>query len=228
MIVLESGEYYQVRITLHPQESHWNQEAVDSILPASAALPDGPTPLPQNQPKDPLTAVVSGEAGSWHPRHALYCLWRWAQRRWSHTKDWSAMWRFHLDGRQQLEAIPQHKRATESPATGNLCPVFAIHQIRALALHTNRIETETRAVHAALVHKVFSALRSALLRRLGNLPGANPPRAETRKHAPTNTRGDSIGTALPHPTPHMHSLPPATGHRQWKGATPAAIRSPPP
>ena len=106
MIVLESGHYYQVRITQHPQECHWNLEAVDSMLLARAALPDGPTPLPHNQPSDPLTAVVSGEAGTWRPGHALYCLWRWAQRRWLHTRAWTATWRFHLDGQQQLEAIP--------------------------------------------------------------------------------------------------------------------------
>ena len=47
MIVLESGHYYQVRITPHPQECHWNLEAVDSMLLASAALPDGPTLLPK-------------------------------------------------------------------------------------------------------------------------------------------------------------------------------------
>ena len=106
MIVLESGHYYQVRITPHPRECHWNLEAVDSMLPARAALPDGPTPLSQNQPPDPLTAVVSGEAGTWHPGHPLYCLWRWAQRRSSHTRDWTATRRFHLGGRQQLEATP--------------------------------------------------------------------------------------------------------------------------
>ena len=74
MTMLESGHYYQVRITPHPQECHWNLEAVNSMVPASAALPDGPNPLSHNQPPDPLTAVVSGEAGSWHPGHALYCL----------------------------------------------------------------------------------------------------------------------------------------------------------
>ena len=98
MIVLESGHYYQVRITQHPQECHWNLETVDSMLPAQAALPDGPTPMPYKQPPDPLTAVVSGGAGSWHPGHALYCLWRWAQGRWPHTRNWTATWRFHLDG----------------------------------------------------------------------------------------------------------------------------------
>ena len=104
------------------------------MLPANAALPDSPTPLPNDQPPDPLTAIVSGAAGNWHPGHALYCLWRWAQRRWSHTRDWTAMWRFHLDGQQQLEAIPQHERTAETIIATNLCPVFAIHQIWALAM----------------------------------------------------------------------------------------------
>ena len=176
MIVLESGQYYHVRITPHPQECHWNLEAVDSMLPASAALPDSPTPVPENKPPDPLTAVVSGETGSWQPRHALYCLWRLAQRRWPHTRDWTATWTFRLEGRQQLVAIPQHEQTAETPATGDLCPVFAIHQIRALAmggqlLPTIATETEAQAAHAALVHEILSALRSALLGRLGNPPG---------------------------------------------------------
>ena len=166
MIVLESGPYYQVRISQHPQECHWKLEAVDSMLPASAALP-------QNQPSDPLTAVVSGETSSWQPVHALYCLWRWAQRRWPHTGDCTAMWRFRLEGRQQLEAFPKHERTAETPSTGDLCPTFAIHQIWALAMGgqlppTIRTETEAQAAHAALVHEILSALRSALLRRLGN------------------------------------------------------------
>ena len=115
MIVLESGHYYQVRITPHPQERQWTLEAVNSMLPASAALPDGPTPLPHTQPTDPLTAIVSGEGGIWHPGHAPYCLWRWAQRRWPHTRDWTATWRFHLDSRPQLGAIPQRERTVEPP-----------------------------------------------------------------------------------------------------------------
>ena len=172
MIMLESGQYYQVRITPHRRECHWNLEAVDSVLPARAALPDGPTPLPRNQPSHPLTAVVSGEAGSGHPGHALYCLWRWAQRRWSHTRDWTTTWRFHLEGRQQLEAIPQRERMAESPAATNLCPVFAIHRIRPLAIGGQlqppiRTETEAQAAHAALVQEILSALRSALVRRVG-------------------------------------------------------------
>ena len=44
MIVLESGHYAQVRITPHPHERHWSLEAVDSMLPANATLPDSPTP----------------------------------------------------------------------------------------------------------------------------------------------------------------------------------------
>ena len=90
MIVLGNGHYYQVRIIPHPQESHWSLEAVDSMLPATTYLPDSPTPLLPGQPPDPLTAIVSGTAGTWHPGHALYCLWRWAQRRCPHTRVWSA------------------------------------------------------------------------------------------------------------------------------------------
>ena len=169
MIVMESGHYYQVRITTHPQE---RQGAVDSMLPANAALPDGPNPLPNDQPPDPLTAIVAGAAGTWHPGHALYCLWQWAQRRWPHTRDWTATWRFHLDGRQQLEAICQHARTSETPIATNLCPVFAIHQIRALAMggqlqpaiHT---ETEAQAAHAALMPEILSALHSVLVLRVG-------------------------------------------------------------
>ena len=176
MIVLEGGHYYQVRITPHPQECHWSLEAVDSMLPASAALPHRLTPLPQNQPPDPLTAIVVGEAGTWQPGHALYCPWRWAQRRWLHTRDWTATWSFHLDGRQQLEAIPPRERTAETPEATNLCPVFAIHQIRSLAMGGQLqpaigTETEAQATHAALVDEILSALRSALVRRVGNAPG---------------------------------------------------------
>ena len=114
MIVLESGHYYQVRISPHPQECHWNLEAVDSMLPARAALPDGPSPLPKNQPPDPLTALF-GAASTWHPGDALYCLWWWAQRRWLHTSDLTVTWRFHLDSRQQLEAIPNARGRRRPP-----------------------------------------------------------------------------------------------------------------
>ena len=74
MILLESGHYHQLPNSPHPQECRWNLEAVDSLLPARAALPDGPIPLPQNQPRNSLTAIVSGEAGTWHPGRTLYCL----------------------------------------------------------------------------------------------------------------------------------------------------------
>ena len=52
----------------------------------------------------------------------------------------------------------------------------AIRQIWALALGERlqpaiRTETEARAAHTALVHEIFSALRSALVRRVRNLPG---------------------------------------------------------
>ena len=83
-----------------------------------------------------------------------------------------ATWRFYLDGRQQLEAITKQTAETAP----NLCPVFAIHQIWALALGQQlqpaiRTETEAQAAQAALVHEIFSALRSALVRRGGNPPG---------------------------------------------------------
>ena len=174
MIVLEIGHYYQVRIIPHPQKSHWSLEAVNSMLPATTALPDSPTPLLPGQPPDPLTAIVSGTACTLHPGHALYSLWRWAQRRWPHTRVWSATWGFCLDGRHQLEAIPE--RTAETPTAPNLCPVFAIHQIRALTLGEQlqpaiRTETEAQAAHAALVHEIFSALRSASVQRVGNPPG---------------------------------------------------------
>ena len=174
MILLQNGHYYQVRIIPHPQRGHWSLVAVDSMLPATTDLPDSPIPLLPGQPPDPLTAVVSGTAGTWHPGHALYCLWRWARRRWPHTRAWSAAWRFYLDGRQQFEAIPE--RTAETPTATNLCPVFAIHHIRALALGEQlqppiRTETEAQAAHAALVHETFSALRSAPVRRVANPPG---------------------------------------------------------
>ena len=51
------------------------------MLPSDVHLPDGPTRLLSGQPPHLLTAIVSGAAGTWHPGHALYCLWRWAQRR---------------------------------------------------------------------------------------------------------------------------------------------------
>ena len=171
MVVLENGHYYQVRITRRPLARHWDLEAVDSMLPRDTAMRDGPTTLPPDQPPDPLTTIVSGRAGSWHPGHALYCLWRWAQRHWQHTREWSAAWRFHLDGRQQAEVIPPHERANP-PTTANLCPVFAIHQIRALASGqvppTIRTEAEARATYAALVSELFDALRSALVQHPGN------------------------------------------------------------
>ena len=81
MIVLENGHYYQMRIIPHPQRGHWSLEADDSMLPATTDLPDSPNPLLRGHPPDALTAVVSGTAGTWHPGHALYWLWRWARRR---------------------------------------------------------------------------------------------------------------------------------------------------
>ena len=45
MVVLENGNYYQVRITPRPLEHRWDLDAVDSMLPRDMDLPDDPTPL---------------------------------------------------------------------------------------------------------------------------------------------------------------------------------------
>ena len=74
MVVLENGHYYQMRIIPQPQEDDWSLEAVNSMLSATTAPPDSPNPLLNGLPPDPLTAIVSGTAGTWHPGHALYCL----------------------------------------------------------------------------------------------------------------------------------------------------------
>ena len=119
-LVLESGQYYQVRITPRALERRWDLEA-DSMLPRGMDMPEGPTPLVQGQLPDRLTAMASHMAGTWQPQ---YCLWRWAQRKWQHISEWSATWRFHLDCRQQAEVILPHYQAAGGPATDNLCPVI--------------------------------------------------------------------------------------------------------
>ena len=54
MILLESGHYYQVRITAHPQECHWNLQAVDSMLPARHhPCRTAPLPCPKTNPQTP-------------------------------------------------------------------------------------------------------------------------------------------------------------------------------
>ena len=47
-----------------------------------------------------------------------------------------------------------------------------------------RTETEAQAAHAALVHEIISALRSALMRRVGNSQCPEPPGAGTRNTLP--------------------------------------------
>ena len=186
LTVLENGHYYQVRIILNPQDSHWSVEAVDSMLSATTALPDSLTPLLSDQPPDPLTAIVSGTAGTWHPGHALYCLWRWARRRWPHTRVWSATWRFYLDGPQQLQAIPQRERTAETPAAPDLCPVFGIRQIQALALASNcsapsKLRRRPRQHTRHLCTKSSAPSAAPLCNAWETLQGPEPPRAETGK-----------------------------------------------
>ena len=170
LVVLDVSHDYHLRITARPQERRCDLEAVNSKLPRDAPLLDGPTILRPDQPPDPRTANLSGIAGRWHPGHALYCLPRWAQLRWPHTREYSAEWSFHLDGRQQGEAIPP-KEGGKSPTAMNLCPVFAIHQILALATEgqaTMYTGSEARAAYGALVSEIFSALSSALIRHPAN------------------------------------------------------------
>ena len=178
-IVLENGHYYQVRITQHPQESHWSLEAVDTMLPGTTALPDNATPLLNGKPPDRLTTIVSGTVGTWHPGPALYCLGGWARRRWPHTRVWTTTWRFHLDGRQRLEAILQRSQKAVNSAAPNMCPVFAIHQIWALALGEQlqpAIRTGTEA-QACTKSSVPSAAPSCGAWETPQ--GPEPPRAET-------------------------------------------------
>ena len=127
MILLENGHYYQVRIIPHPQRGHWSLEAVDSMLPATMDLPDSPSPLLPDQPPDPLTAVVSGTAGTRRPGHALYCLWRWARGGSTSTADSS--WRPSRNGRQRPPLRPTcapSSRST-SPGAGAERPTAACH-----------------------------------------------------------------------------------------------------
>ena len=168
------AHYYQVRIIPHPQDNHWSLEAVDSMLQATTGLPDNPTPLLPNQPPDPLTAIVSGRQApgtqatpstvSGGGRGAAGRTPGRGQRRGDSTSTAGSRWR------------PSRSRRQKTPTEPNLCPIFAVHQIRALALGGQlqpaiRTETEARAAHAALVHEIFSALRSALERLAGNPPG---------------------------------------------------------
>ena len=173
MVVFKDGQYYQVRITPWLLAPRLDLEAVDSMLLRDPALPDGPSTLYPDQRLDPLTATMSGRAGSWHQGHTLYCLRRWAQRRWPHTREWSAVWRLHLEGQQHAKVILAHARV-KPPTTANLCPVCVIYQIRALAtgqvpptIHT---EAKARGAHAALVSELFDVLRTALIRDPDNPP----------------------------------------------------------
>ena len=172
MVVLESGHYYQVRITAQLRDNHSDLEATDSMLPRHVDLPDGSAFLLPSQPPDRLTPIMSGAAGTWHQRHALYCLWRQALQRLPHTKDWSVAWKFHLDGRQQTEAVPPHERTAGRLASDKMSAVLAIQQIRTLAVGQGspaiRTGEEARAAHRALVSDIFDVLRTALTKHPGN------------------------------------------------------------
>ena len=71
LVMLEIGQYYHGRVTPRPEDKQWDLEAVNSIIPVAAPLPDAPTTVNPGQPPDPMTAVTSGQAGSWHPARPL-------------------------------------------------------------------------------------------------------------------------------------------------------------
>ena len=90
--------------------------------------------------------------------------------------------------------------ATEGPPISRDNPG---HVLGGQLLPTIRTQTEAQAAHAALVHQIFSALRSALVPRLGN-----PGRALTHRQAKPGTR--------PHEHARRHHrdrrTPPITAH----------------
>ena len=78
--------------------------------------------------------------------------------------------------RGRAKGPAKHAGPTAGPMTTGVLSSTAIRQIRPLALGKRlqpaiRTETEAQAAHAALVQEIFSALRSALVRRVGNPPG---------------------------------------------------------
>ena len=78
--------------------------------------------------------------------------------------------------RGQAKGPAKHAEPTAGQMTTGMLSNTAIQQIRALALGEQlqpaiRTETEAQAAHAARVHKIFSALRSALVQHVGHAPG---------------------------------------------------------
>ena len=78
--------------------------------------------------------------------------------------------------RGRAKGPAKHAGPTPGPMTTGVLSNTAIRQIRALALGERLqpaicTETEAQAAHTALVQEIFSALRSALVRRVGNPPG---------------------------------------------------------
>ena len=235
MIVLENGHYYQVRIIPHPQDNHWSLEAVDCMLRATTGLPDNPTPLLPNQPPDPLTAIVSGAAGTWQPDHAPYCLWRWARRRWLHTRAWSAAWRFYLDGPQQMEAIRNRRRKpplspTYAPSSrstrsghwrwvGSCSPPSALR--RRPGRHTRPWCTKSSVPSAAPLYDVRVTPPRALTRD-------QPQDLQRRQQLGPRTYGPERQPRRP-PHPPTHPPPPSShpppNHTNNTPPTPRGLRA---
>ena len=67
---------------------------------------------------------------------------------------------------------PTPRTDARQPASDNVGPVFAIHQIRLLAAGqvspASHTQDEAQAAHTAVVSDIFAALRTALTRHPGN------------------------------------------------------------
>ena len=91
--------------------------------------------------------------------------------------------------------------ATEGPAISRDNPEHALGR---QLLPTIRTQTKAQAAHAALVHQIISALRSALVRRLGN-QGSDQPRGKSGNTPPRTREAAPSGPS--HPTQHGTRMP---------------------
>ena len=173
LVILDAVHYFHLRICERPKDQRCDLESVKYMSPRATSLPVRPTTLSLDQP-DPLTTIVSGPVGNCCPGHNLYCP-EWAEACCINARPLNAEWRFHMDGREEAEAIPPQELG-HHPTTPNVCPIFLFHQIRVLAreqLPTIYHQTQARAAYAALMTEMFSALRSAPV-PLANLPEPQP------------------------------------------------------
>ena len=114
--------------------------------------------------------------------------------------------------RGRAKGPAEHAGPTAGPMTTGVLSSTAIRQIRVLALGERlqpaiRTETEAQAAHAALVQKIFSALRSVPVRRVGN-----PPRGLSRTR-PQDLQQQRTAAHARRQSPPSH----AQGRRRHEG-----------